>query len=67
MSKFMCTLCEYIYDPEEGDEESGVEPKTSFKDLPGGWYCPLCGAGVNEFQKVVDDDEFDDVGVDEEQ
>lgn len=24
--KYICTVCEYIYDPELGDPESGIEP-----------------------------------------
>ena len=26
MKKYICTVCEYIYDPEQGDPESGIEP-----------------------------------------
>ena len=24
MKKYICTVCEYIYDPEQGDPESGM-------------------------------------------
>ena len=30
MKKYICTVCEYIYDPEQGDRESGIEPGTAF-------------------------------------
>ena len=30
--KYICTVCEYIYDPELGDPESGIEPGTAFED-----------------------------------
>ncbi len=49
MERYICVICGYIYDPELGDADSGVEPGTSFKDLPEDWICPLCGAYVNEF------------------
>ncbi len=29
MKKYECTLCGYIYDPEVGDEDNGVEAGTS--------------------------------------
>ncbi len=47
--KYVCDVCGYIYDPEEGDPENGVEPGTAFADLPDEWVCPLCGVGVENF------------------
>lgn len=49
MQKYMCQVCGYIYDPEEGDPDSGIKPGTSFKDLPDGWLCPICGVGKEDF------------------
>jgi rubredoxin len=51
MSKYVCDLCGYVYDPAEGDPEHGVQPGTAFEDLPGDWECPLCGASKEEFSK----------------
>ena len=48
MKKYICTVCEYIYDPEQGDPESGIEPGTAFEDIPDDWTCPLCGVGKEE-------------------
>ena len=31
MEKYICTICEYVYDPEQGDPENGIEPGTSFE------------------------------------
>ncbi|MFC1726804.1 rubredoxin [candidate division KSB1 bacterium] len=53
MDKFECLVCGYIYDPDEGDPENGIEPGTSFEDIPEDWLCPLCGAGKEEFEKVT--------------
>ena len=29
MDKYICTVCDYVYDPELGDPENGIEPGTS--------------------------------------
>ena len=34
MKKYICTVCEYIYDPAQGDPDSGIEPGTAFEDIP---------------------------------
>ena len=52
MKKYKCLLCDYIYDPEKGDPESGIEPGTAFEDLPEDWVCPVCGASKEEFEEV---------------
>jgi flavin reductase (DIM6/NTAB) family NADH-FMN oxidoreductase RutF/rubredoxin len=49
MKKYRCTICDYIYDPQKGDPDSGIEPGTSFEDLPENWVCPDCGAGKDSF------------------
>lgn len=51
MNNYVCAVCGYIYDPEEGDDEAGVKPGTGFQDLPGDWVCPVCGASLDEFLK----------------
>lgn len=50
MQKYVCSVCGYVYDPEEGDPENDIEPGTRFEDLPDDWTCPLCGAGKDEFE-----------------
>ena len=52
MKKYVCSVCEYVYDPANGDHESGIDPGTAFKDLPDGWVCPDCGAGVDDFTEM---------------
>ena len=52
MDKYECTACGYIYEPEEGDIEQGIEPGTSFEDLPEDWVCPVCGVDKILFEKV---------------
>lgn len=48
--KYICTVCDFIYDPEIGDPEGGIEPGTQFEDIPGDWVCPLCGVGKEDFE-----------------
>lgn len=52
MDKYRCEKCDYIYDPDEGDSEGGIEPGTSFTKLPEDWTCPLCGYGKEEFIRI---------------
>lgn len=52
MQKWRCTICDYIYDPAEGDAENGVAPGTPFEEIPDGWACPLCGVGKDLFEPV---------------
>jgi len=51
MDTYVCTICGYIYDPAQGDPDSGVDAGTSFDDLPDDWVCPICGAGKDDFEK----------------
>lgn len=50
MKKFVCTVCEYVYDPAVGDPDSGIQPGTDFADLPEDWTCPVCGVGKDMFE-----------------
>jgi flavin reductase (DIM6/NTAB) family NADH-FMN oxidoreductase RutF/rubredoxin len=52
MAKYKCSVCGYIYDPEKGDPESGVNPGTPFENLSDDWVCPICGAGKDEFEEL---------------
>ena len=52
MKKYRCTICGYVYDPEKGDPDNGIEPGTLFEELPDDWTCPLCGAEKEEFEPV---------------
>jgi len=50
MTRYVCKVCGYVYDPDEGDSDSGIKPGTKFEDLPDDWVCPVCGAGKDEFE-----------------
>lgn len=51
MDKYVCVPCGYVYDPEVGDPDNGIEPGTAFEDLPEDWVCPVCGATKDLFEK----------------
>lgn len=50
MTKYVCTVCGYIYDPEKGEPDSGVAAGTSWEDVPDDFVCPLCGVGKDQFE-----------------
>lgn len=51
MSKYVCNVCGYVYDPSKGDPDNGIAPGTNFEALPDDWVCPVCGAGKDQFEK----------------
>ena len=53
--KYRCLKCDYIYDPELGDPDSGIAPGTSWRDVPESWYCPVCLAGKSDFEGFYDE------------
>ena len=52
MDKYICTVCDWVYDPEIGDPEHGIAPGTKFEDIPDDWVCPLCGVGKEDFEYI---------------
>lgn len=56
--KWICVLCGLIYDPEEGDPDSGIEPGTRFEDIPDDWMCPICGAEKADFRELEPGEEL---------
>lgn len=50
MSKYVCTVCGYIYDEAAGDPDNGVAASTQWADVPEDYACPLCGAGKDMFE-----------------
>lgn len=49
-AKHECIVCKYIYNPKVGNKKAGIEPGTSFDDLPENWVCPVCGEGKDMFE-----------------
>lgn len=55
MKKYICATCDYIYDPDIGDIDHGIEPGTPFERLPDDWVCPDCGETKASFKSIEDD------------
>lgn len=55
MSKYICTICGYIYDEDKGYPEADITPGTLWKDIPDSFKCPLCGATKDDFKKVTEE------------
>jgi rubrerythrin len=47
--KWICKVCSMIYDPAEGDPDSGIAAGTPFEAIPDDWRCPICGASKKSF------------------
>ncbi len=52
MRKYECEGCGWVYDPEKGDEDGGIEPGTPFENLPDYWECPVCEAPKRAFSPI---------------
>jgi flavin reductase (DIM6/NTAB) family NADH-FMN oxidoreductase RutF/rubredoxin len=52
MTKYQCTVCGYIYDPELGDPDGDIKPGTPFEEIPDDWVCPVCGASKEQFKEI---------------
>lgn len=49
---YVCIICGFTYNPEDGDPTMGIEPGTPFSDLPEDYKCPICNAGKEYFKEV---------------
>ena len=51
--KYVCDVCGWIYDEEEGSPDNGIEPGTNWEELPDDFVCPVCMVGKDQFSKEV--------------
>lgn len=51
--KWVCTVCDWVYDPDIGDPDGGIPPGVEFENLPDDWVCPQCGAEKEAFERLV--------------
>lgn len=49
--KYVCDVCGYVYDEEQGDPDNGIAAGTKWEDLPEDFTCPLCGVGKDQFSE----------------
>jgi rubredoxin len=53
MKKYVCMICDYIYDEAIGIPDARIAPGTKWEELPDDWVCPLCGAAKSEFKEEI--------------
>lgn len=46
----LCTVCQWVYEPELGEPNQGVEPGTAWGQVPEDFLCPECGIGKEVFE-----------------
>ena len=53
MTLYRCDVC-YVfeYDPEKGDEKTGIGPGTEPGDFPKAWKCPICASDKTHLKEV---------------
>jgi len=49
---WVCLICGWIYNEEDGLPDEGIPAGTRFADIPADWRCPLCDVGKAEFAVV---------------
>ena len=49
MSKYVCDMCGWEYDPAVGHPEGGIAPGTPWEEIPDDFVCPMCGVGKDDF------------------
>ncbi|MDD5143210.1 rubredoxin [Methanoregula sp.] len=41
-TRYLCSMCNYVYDEKRGEPHRGIKPGTKFDDLPDDYTCPVC-------------------------
>ncbi|WP_200176886.1 rubredoxin [Ectothiorhodospira shaposhnikovii] len=54
MTAYECRICQFCYDPREGDIQGQIPAGTPYMALPEDWFCPVCGAGREVFMPAPD-------------
>ena len=49
---YVCEICGWEYDEEQGYPEGGIDPGTKWEDVPEDFECPLCFVGKDQFSKA---------------
>jgi len=48
----LCTVCQWVYDPAQGEPNQDVAPGTGWSDVPDYFLCPECGLGKDVFEEI---------------
>jgi rubredoxin len=41
-TRYLCSICSYVYDEKRGEPHRGIKAGTKFEDLPDDYVCPVC-------------------------
>lgn len=41
-TRYICSICGYVYDEKRGEPHRGIKTGTKFEDLPDDYTCPVC-------------------------
>jgi len=41
-TRYLCSMCSYVYDEKRGEPHRGIKAVTKFEDLPDDYVCPVC-------------------------
>jgi rubredoxin len=41
-TRYVCSMCNYVYDEKRGEPHRNIKPGTKFEDLPDTYVCPVC-------------------------
>ena len=55
-TRYLCSMCSYVYDEKRGEPHRGIKPGTKFEDLPDDYVCPVCALDPKiriQFGKVL--------------
>jgi rubredoxin len=55
-TRWICSMCNYVYDEKRGEPHRGIKPGTKFEDLPEDYVCPVCALDPKiriQFGKVL--------------
>lgn len=52
MKQYMCIICGFVYDEEQGWPDDGIQPGTKWEDIPEDWVCPECAAAKSDFEMI---------------
>lgn len=50
--KYVCDVCVWEYDEEQGAPDYDIAPGTKFEDLPENFEFPLCVVGKDNFSEA---------------
>ncbi|CAA7625080.1 rubredoxin [Magnetospirillum sp. SS-4] len=50
MKKYVCVVCNFVYDPAIGMPDDGIPAGTPFENIPDDWTCPECGVSKSDFE-----------------